>query len=74
MVEAAPQLVDGFASNKGKVHGQLGANLNPKDALVGLGVVLTQESVWLYFAEGLNPSFKVGDVEFGPFDFRKDPG
>jgi hypothetical protein len=72
MVEAAPQLVDGLTGNQGKFSRRLGANLNPKNSLSGLRICLAEESIWVGFAKGLQPTFKITDVMFGPFDFKPD--
>lgn len=72
VVEAASQLVSGFADDQGDVLGQRVSDLDAKDALSGLRVLLTQKSVWVGFAEGQNPGFEITDVVFGPFDFCPD--
>jgi hypothetical protein len=70
VVERTAQLVDGFPDDQGEVFGWLRPNLDPKDALAGLRVLVAQHAIWVSFAEGQNPSFKITDVVFGPFDFR----
>jgi hypothetical protein len=72
VVEAAPKLMDSFASDQRNVCGELRANVDAKDAVSALRVRLASDSIWVGFAKGFNSAFEIVDVVFGPFDLCLD--
>jgi hypothetical protein len=72
MVETGPQMLNSLPGNHRQLDWRLCPDLNPKNSISGLRVLLAQDAIWVGFAKGSNPAFEITDVVFGPFDFCPD--
>lgn len=72
MVKGTPQIVDNIADNAGELGRNWRPNLDSIDPLCGMRASLGSDSIWFSFPEGVEPSIKLADVVFGPFDFNPD--
>jgi hypothetical protein len=74
MIESAPQIVNGVASDRGDVAGNGGAKITPMDFCAGIFIYLHPDLIWVGGDKTLNATFELSDVMFGPLNFVPDTG
>jgi hypothetical protein len=72
VVERCPQIVNCITNDESEIVGSISTNLDPKDFVSRVRIVLDERSIRVTVPKDLHSPFEIVDVLFGPFDFRPD--
>lgn len=72
VVQCRSQVVQDVADDEGEIEGNRAFELEVKEQVASLRVMLFADKIRATIVEGGDPALKIADVFFGPFDFRPD--
>jgi hypothetical protein len=72
VIQSGSQIVENITDDDGQGQGNWRARWKAVDLIAGLRVVLGVDGIRVRVEKSVNPSLKVTDVLFGPFDFCPD--